>query len=311
MIDCRTLCRESASPDGSHRPCQVFAAIDVGTNAARLEIVRAVEGGKLERLHVERAPVRPGNGVFTSGYMSQSAVDRLLLALRRFAGVCRRYDARVRAVATSAVREARNGEEVVSRARNEAGLEVEVISGREEARLVCMGVLGDRSASRLLVIDIGGGSTEVVRTVGRRLAALHSVALGAVRLTERFGSRGRISAVRLAAMRSDVARVLREAVPRPRHADKARGTGGTINALVAVCGRGGRISRRDVGRAVEEFAGCSLAERRRRFDPTRADIIVAGAVILEATLLRLRCNSVIAVQSGLREGLLREMSGVR
>src|SRR6185436_21143959 len=86
----------------------VLAAIDVGTNAVRLELARVLPDGTLETLHTERDPVRPGEGLFTSGTMRKDVADRLLATLRRYSQLCRRYKARVRAVATSAVREARN-----------------------------------------------------------------------------------------------------------------------------------------------------------------------------------------------------------
>ena len=299
--------------DSRSLPCSdhsggVLAAIDVGTNAARLEVVRILGDGTLQALHQERAPVRTGEGVFTSGMISAAAVNRLLLTLRRFAAVCGRYDARVRAVATSAVREARNREDLLRRAREEAGIELEVISGDEEARLICLGVLADRSVSRSVVIDIGGGSTEVARATGARVVARYSVPVGAVRLTEAFGSRGRITGAQLSSMRRFASQVLRDTVPRLRSPGVAIGTAGTINSLVGVYGQNGRVSLCEVKRVVQELAMQSLAQKRRRFDATRADIILAGAVILEATLARIGSESVIAVQSGLREGMIQEMS---
>ena len=114
-------------------------------------------------------PIRPGEGVFTSGVMARPVIDRLLSTLRRYAALCRRHRARVRAVATSAVREARNRDEIVRRVRAETGLSLEVVSGREEARLICLGVLAGRAArARSLVIDIGGGSTEIALGLGEK-----------------------------------------------------------------------------------------------------------------------------------------------
>src|SRR5262249_12722214 len=136
----------------------VVAAIDVGTNAVRLEIARQLPDGSLETLHQERDPVRPGEGVFTHGSIPREVADRLLSTLRGYGALCRRDGAQVRAVATSAVREAKNREEIVRRARKEAGLKLEVVSGMEEARLICLGVLhGKPPGTRSLCIDIGGG----------------------------------------------------------------------------------------------------------------------------------------------------------
>src|SRR5512140_2016829 len=99
---------------GSHR---IVAAVDVGTNAVRLEIARALPDGSLETLHQERDPIRPGEGAFATGRMPREVEERLVSTLRRYAALCRRYHARVRAVATSAIREAKNGPDVVRRVR--------------------------------------------------------------------------------------------------------------------------------------------------------------------------------------------------
>src|SRR5271154_5936261 len=120
----------------THLTEPVLAAIDVGTNAVRLELARRLSNGSLESLHSERDPVRPGEGVFRTGSIPREVSDRLLSTLRRYSALCRRFHAKVRAVATSALREAKNRDEIVRRAKREAGLDLEVVSGREEARLI-------------------------------------------------------------------------------------------------------------------------------------------------------------------------------
>jgi len=289
---------------------RILAAIDVGTNAVRLEIARPLPDGTLETLHQERDPVRPGEGVFSGGSISKPVANRLLATLRRYAALCRRHRAKVRAVATAAVREARNRDEIVRRAREEAGLELEVVSGREEARLICLGVLEGRPAStRSLVVDIGGGSTEVATGLGEKPTSLYSVPLGAVRLTEIFNSSGRVSEERLAVMRSYAAEALRETLPRRLAGPRvALGSSGTINAIVAAGTDSKRLTRRRLERMVDDLAGLSLAERRRRFEPRRAEIIVAGAVILEACMAHLGLEAVTAVSTGLRNGLLIDLA---
>lgn len=287
----------------------VLAAIDLGTNAIRLEIARALPDGSLETLHLERDAVRPGEGVFADGAIPRASADRIVGVLRRYAALCRRHHARVRAVATSAVREARNRAAVVRRIREETGLELEVVSGREEARLICAGVLAGRPPdARSLVVDIGGGSTEIATATGERPDALWSVNAGAVRLTEIFGTAGRVSHERLAAMRGFAEEAFRDGVPRGiARVRTALGSSGTINAIVAAYGDGARMTLREVERTVEALAGTSLAERRRRFEPRRAEIIVAGAVILEAAMRCLGVRSITAVDTGLRNGILRDL----
>ncbi len=289
---------------------RILAAIDVGTNAVRLEIARPLPDGTLETLHQERDPVRPGEGVFSGGSIAKPVANRLLGTLRRYAALCRRHRAKVRAVATAAVREARNRDEIVRRAHDEAGLNLEVVSGREEARLICLGVLEGRPASaRSLVIDIGGGSTEVATGLGEKPTSLFSVAVGAVRLTEIFGSSGKVSEERLAVMRSYAAEAFRETLPRRLAGPRiALGSSGTINAIVAAGTDSKRLTRRRLERMVEELAGLTLAERRKRFEPRRAEIIVAGAVILEACMAHLKLEAVTAVSTGLRNGLLLDLA---
>jgi exopolyphosphatase / guanosine-5'-triphosphate,3'-diphosphate pyrophosphatase len=289
---------------------RLLAAIDVGTNAVRLEIARPLPDGTLETIHQERDPVRPGEGVFTGGVIAREVADRLLGTLRRYAALCRRHRARVRAVATSAVREARNRDEIVKRVRAETGLDLEVVSGREEARLICLGVLDGRAQNtRSLVIDIGGGSTEVALGLGEKPSALHSVAVGAVRLTEIFGTSGRVSPERLAVMRSFAEEAFRDQLPKRLLGGKvALGSSGTINAIVAAGSDSRRLTRRRLEKTVEELADLTLAERRRRFEPRRAEIIVAGAVILEAAMRHLGLEAVVAVDTGLRNGVLRDLA---
>ena len=290
---------------------ETFAAIDVGTNAARLEMATVDRQGQLETLHSERDPVRPGEAVFRTGSMPRVVADRLLATLRRFGALCRRYNARVRAVATSAVREAKNGAEIVKRARVEAGVELEVISGKEEARLICLGVLaGKPKRAANLVIDIGGGSTEVIHANGERPVNLWSTALGAVRLTELFDASKHVTPKQLKLMRKYAAEIVGEAMPRgikgaPR---TALGSSGSIRAVVSFAADGGFASTEQISEAVDELVELGPAGRRTRFEAGRADVIVAGAVTLEAMCQHLGLKGVTAVDAGLRTGLLVELA---
>ena len=290
----------------------VFGAIDVGTNAMRLELARPRGDGSggYEVLHQERDPVRPGEGVFKNGSLRRDVADRVIATLRRYGQLCHRFGAVTRAVATSAVREAKNRDEIVRRARREASVELEVISGQEEARLICLGVLDELPASaRSLVIDIGGGSTEIARAQGSQPSELFSLELGAVRLTELFDASGKIDSEKLSLMRAYVRQVLEERLPR----DSARGTtrvfgsSGTIRSVVMFGADGPEASARQLARAVDELASMPPDRRRKRFDQHRADIVVAGAVILEGIVQRLRLPQVTTVDRGLRDGLIIDL----
>lgn len=291
----------------------IIAAIDVGTNAVRLEIARVHLDGTMETLHQERSQIRPGEGTFQSGMMAKPVVDRLLSTMRRYGALCRRYKAKVRAVATSAVREAKNRDDIVRRIRLEAGIDLEVVSGREEARLICTGVLHGRPPSaRSLVVDIGGGSTELATAVGDRPTNLWSVALGAVRISEVFGSNGKVGDRKLGLMRGFAAEILARGVPRaavPRF-KAAFGSSGTINAIVSYAADEDdypRLTLKRLSKAVEDLSNMTLAERSEAFEPRRAEIIVGGAVVLEQLMAHLDLEAVIAVDRGLRNGILFEL----
>ena len=291
---------------------RVLAAIDVGTNAARLQIVRAHPDGVFETLHDERAPVRPGAGVFESGIMEDVVADRLVGTLQRFASRCQRHDAEVRAVATSALRNARNADAVLHRVRAQAGIALEVISGREEARLICLGVCQGRPHDeRALVLDIGGGSTEIALARGGRPTGLWSVALGAVQLTEMFGAAEGVGKKKIALMRAYAKQVLAEGVggALEETPDRVFGSSGTIRAVTEFARDGDPTqANADVlSEAVKKLIAMSPTERLERFSERRADIIVAGGVILESLLVTLGLHSIVAVNRGLRNGILVDL----
>ncbi len=304
---------EKLGTDHALRKGEVLGAIDVGSNAIRLKLVRLGDDGAFEPVHQERDPVRPGEGIWETGLMADDVVDRLATALSRYADLCRAHGARhVRAVATSAVRDARNKNDVVERVRRECGLELEVISGTEEARLISLGVLrGLPARARSLLFDIGGGSTEIAVGVGEEPTALWSVPIGAVRLSEIVHAGPKLTREQLVGMRRYAQRIVAEAVPAtikgaPTH---AIGSSGTIRAICTFASPpgSGHATRESLSRAVEELAVLSPTERRKRFDAHRAEVIVAGAVVLESLAHHLRIESITAVDGGLKEGLLVDL----
>lgn len=289
-----------------------LAAIDVGTNAVRLKVARFLPDGTLKPLHQERDAIRPGAGVFDTGVLSEASVERLVSTLKRYQQACLGLSADVRAVATSALREAANRDEVVERVREETGFDLEVISGREEARLISLGALwGTTGRRRSVLIDIGGGSTEVALAVGDHPTELWSVGIGAVRLTELFTAKGRVDEEHLALMRKYALRACEETFPHapddlPR---RALGTSGSIRALVPFAApRGaGEASARQVHDAVRRLSALTVAERAKRFEPRRAEVILSAAVILETVMRRLKIERVRAVETGLRDGVLVDL----
>lgn len=294
------------------KPQQVIGAIDVGTNAVRLELARPMPDGSFETLHQERDPVRPGEGVFATGAIPRDVANRLIGTLRRYAALAKRHKAKVRAVATSALREARNRDELVRRARQDAGVVLDVISGKEEARLICLGVLHGKAArEKSCIVDIGGGSTEVATAVGETPTNLWSVALGSVRVAELFGAHGEISNKQRKLMRAFAAEAVSEALPGKGAiaARTALGSSGTINTLVAYAAAEGtgHATREQISAAVDELIEMGPDGRRRHFDARRADIIVAGAIILEAVMRHLGLRSITRTDRGLRDGILVDL----
>ena len=168
-----------------------LAAVDVGTNSLHLVVARPTEGDRFEVLTRVKEMVRLGQATSRSGdldALSPEAIERAVAALDRFRRIAETYDAPLRAVATSAVREAANRRDLLDRTRAEAGVEVEVISGVEEARLIHLGVLQalELYYTPLLLFDIGGGSTELLLGHRGEVRASTSLKLGAVRLSNRF-----------------------------------------------------------------------------------------------------------------------------
>lgn len=290
-----------------------FAAIDVGSNAARLKIARRRANGALETLHQERDPVGTGEGVFRTGELPAPTLDQLVLILRRYAEAAGAHGAGLRAVATSAIREARNRAEVLERARLEAGVDLEVISGREEARLACLGVLdGTSPGVTSLCIDIGGGSSEVALALGEQPSLLVSVPIGSVRLAQKVDAPGVYRRAELESLRDHAAQAA-ERVPTGlggRTGGLAIACSGTIRALIEFATAETRPFAHlgELVAAVDELAAMSPAGRRRFFEPRRADNIVAGGVILEALSRRLGVERVRAVKRGVRDGILVELA---
>lgn len=300
----------------------VLGALDIGTNSFHLVVARPVEGDRFETLTREKQVVRLGQGGGDMKTLAGDAIERGLAALVRTRAIADSYDATLRAVATSAVREATNADEFLRRARAEAGVEIEVISGLEEARLIHLGVLQAVPAfdRRALVIDIGGGSTEVL--IGERgsLLAARSFKLGAVRLTDRFFPGGAVSTKAVKACRAHVRDILSHF---QRELDAhgfdlaiaSSGTAETIARLVHAA-KGGEVlttyncnefSAGELHEVVEELAGHRTAAARAKvpgLEAGRADIIVAGALILDTAAATYGAKGFTFREAALRDGVL-------
>jgi len=302
----------------------VIAAIDVGTNSFHLVVASVDADGHFEVLTREREPVRLGSGPEDMKRLEPEAMDRGIATLDRMRRIAVHAGATsVTAVATSAVREADNRHEFTERARSEADVDIEVVSGVEEARLIHLGVLGAIPLldKRHLIIDIGGGSTEFILGDGADPLLLRSLKLGSIRLTDRFFPEGRTRkrAVRecriyidsfLGHLPAEIARLGFET---------AVGTSGTITALARMCAirRGDRDSRtgrlsftaKELKALTADLVAASTPDRRLEIEgleERRADIIVGGALLLSETFRLLGLKRMEVSDFALREGVLFE-----
>lgn len=299
-------------PMSTPLPDEVIGAIDVGTNAVRLKLDRILPDGTLENIHSERVAIRLGEGLFTSGTIKGEVEDRLVATLRRYAALVRRYRARTRAVGTSALRDAKNRAEIIRRVKDEAGLTLEVISGREEARLISLGVLSDKPATaRSLCVDIGGGSTEVIYALGAKPTDLWSVDVGSVRITEVFKISGKVDKKQLKLLRAYAREVFADANMHPKDGriSKAIGSSGIIGAVAAFARKGNAdfATIEEVSQALEKLSKMDSNERTDKIDPSRADVIVGGAVVLEGMMLELGIRTIAPTERSLRDGLVLDL----
>ncbi|MBD2186623.1 Ppx/GppA phosphatase family protein [Pseudanabaena mucicola] len=306
---------------------KTLAAIDVGTNSIHMVIVEIQTSiPSFSVIEAEKATVRLGERCAQTGNLTEDAMKRSLDALRRCQEICRTFKVdEIIAVATSATREAPNGQEFIRRIYEEIGLHVEVISGQEEARRIYLGVI---SAMELkdephLLIDIGGGSTEMILGDGRDPMHLSSSKIGAVRLTDLFVKSDPIS-------QTDYERLLGfvlGSIERPtddlrsllhKHnikSLKAIGTSGTIETLITLHAKektgvvpsplqGYDISFADLENIVWRLRRANLEERTAMVRQKRAEIILAGAVVLLETMRLLGVPKITLCQRALREGLV-------
>jgi exopolyphosphatase / guanosine-5'-triphosphate,3'-diphosphate pyrophosphatase len=303
---------------------QRFAFIDIGTNTMLCLIAELRDGGRFRVLSDLAEITRLGQGLDQNQTIGREGEQRSRDVLKRYLAACRDLGVEeITAVGTSALRDARNSPEVRERWRAELGLHVRVISGNEEAGYSFLAVqrglpLGGRE---LLVIDIGGGSTEFIRGNESGVASAESVNTGTVRLTERFLHSDPVSEAECASMITAIDQQLTSIRERFSDALPALvlvGIAGTFTTLAAVekqltcyshsAVHGACVTLSEVRRQVRLFQSKTIAERKkiRGLEAKRADVILAGAYLTERIMTTFGAERIMVSDQGVRYGLLHE-----
>lgn len=298
---------------------RVVAFLDIGTNSIRLLLVRINPNGSYLPLTKQKEAVRLGDKGFIDKILQPKAMERAVIVCKKFMELARAYKAEeVIAVATSATRDASNKVQFLEMLKKEAHLEVCTISGNEEARLIYLGVSNEfrLGPSKSLFIDIGGGSTEVSVGDQKQYFFLHSFNLGTIRLTNMFlpDETGPVSLERYEKIKAYIRYKAAEVV---KELSQYRigctiGSSGTLENLAKIAfvylhrTSSEKLGYEDLKKIVRDMCALSLEERRKfpGINAQRADIIIAGAAIIETLMEELEISEIKTSKSGLREGLL-------
>jgi exopolyphosphatase / guanosine-5'-triphosphate,3'-diphosphate pyrophosphatase len=305
-------------------PDRILAAIDIGTNSIHMVVVRVKTNlPSMSIIAAEKATVRLGERCAQTGKLLDEAMERSMVALGRCQEICRTMDVEeIVAVATSATRESPNGNDFIRRIEQELGLHVEIISGQEEARRIYLGVLSAMELQNQphIVIDIGGGSTELILGDGHDPLYLSSTKVGAVRLTDQFIKTDPISFQEFDRLQNYIRGMLERPIDElklslDRKPVQLIGTSGTIETLAALHAKmkfgsipnpiqGYEIHFVDLEEMVTYLSKLNLAERTDLLRQKRAEIILAGALVLLEAMRLLGAPKIVVCQRSLREGLI-------
>jgi exopolyphosphatase/guanosine-5'-triphosphate,3'-diphosphate pyrophosphatase len=300
----------------NEKEAAMYAAVDLGSNSFRLHVGKH-DGEAIRVVKSMREPIRLAAGLDASGNLTEAAMQSALACLRSFRAALALYrlDA-VRVVATSAMRVARNAEAFLPAAEEALGYPIEIISGEEEGRLIYMGVANALATpgERRLVLDIGGGSTELILGRGLEIERVESFSVGTVKQSLAFFSGGRIDAVSFEAAILSARSQFEDAAPpyHPQHWRTAYGSSGTIRAIGEV------IDRNGFG---DGFTPAALDALKRRFielghvtridmpglKADRAATVIGGLAILIALLAELGIERLVPVEAGLRMGVMWDL----
>jgi exopolyphosphatase / guanosine-5'-triphosphate,3'-diphosphate pyrophosphatase len=312
------------APPATSVGARTLGVIDIGSNSGRVLVARVLNAAHLDILGDARSPLRLVRDVAHRGRLSAETIERTLHILHGFLAVAQGVGAEsTTAVATAAVREASNGQAFIDRARAELGIEVEIADGAKEARFGFYGAIHGVPIDNGIVLDVGGGSIQLVHFRNRRLQRSWSLALGALRLNDRFLTSDPPTRGEMRGLKDHVYATLEAAGVSPLLADERLvGTGGTIRNLAKVDRRlrgeypisrlhGYRLDRRRLDDASALLSAAPASERARvpGLNGDRADSIVGGSLVVQAVMDRLLAPHLTVAGYGLREGIVLRSLG--
>jgi exopolyphosphatase/guanosine-5'-triphosphate,3'-diphosphate pyrophosphatase len=295
-----------------------LGVIDIGSNSGRVLVARVRGSAHLDVLGDARSPLRLVRDVARAGRLSSETIERTLGIVRGFVAVAASSGAeRTVAVATAAVREANNGEELIQRTRQELGIPVDIANGEEEARYGFLGAVHALPVQDGIVLDVGGGSLQLIHFRGRRLERSWSLPLGALRLSDRFLKSDPSTRGEVRALKEHVYNTLQRAGVHPLEpGERLIGTGGSIRNLGKVDRRmlsdypisrlhGYVLDRRRVDGIASLLSGTSASSRAEipGLNADRSDSIVGGALVVQAIMDRLQAPELTVSGYGMREGI--------
>ena len=314
----------STSTDDRSTPDPIIAAIDVGTNSIHMVVVRIKASlPAFSIIAREKETVRLGDRDPKTGNLTPEAIERALAALKRCQEIAKSLNAQhILAVATSAVREAPNGNEFIRTVETELGLAVNLISGQEEARRIYLGVLSgvEFNDRPHLIIDIGGGSTELILGDSHAPRTLSSTKIGAVRLTSELVTTDPISDKEFIYLQAYICGQLERPIEeikaniKPGELPQMVGTSGTIETACTIIARektgvlpsrlhGFQLQRKDLEQLVQKLRRLNVTERAQvpGLSERRAEIILPGLLVLLHAMTTLKMESLLLCERSLRD----------
>ncbi len=303
-----------------------IASIDLGSNSVILLIAEFSADGKINPLFEKCEITRVSEGLSTTGKMSQEAMDRTMEVLRKYTALALKHQVeRIICIATEGLRRAQNSQEFIERVQKNCGFKIEIITGLKEAQLAYLSAHYDfkKKYPALLVLDIGGGSTELIWKIEfekskNRIRSL-SMRMGSVRLSEEIVKNDPISEEEFLLLKTNIQKKLDrdlDNIQLPEEAFELIGLAGTVTTLSQIDQKlsafdsekiqGAVLTLNSIEKIIEELKNKTIAERCEMIgmEPKRADVLLAGACILEAVLKKFKLNHVTVSDRGIRYGIL-------